>query len=512
MNETFDRYPSDPVLSGPDAAEPFVSRPAPEGERHRRLRADCPYYLILAAAVGAACALCFVRTGGLGLNAVLYAAVWSVCAHLALRRLGLARLRRDGVWYAGILLLALTVFWTADPMIQSVSILGCFLLQCFWSLNAFAALRDWHFGKAAAAVLRLVFRTVGRCFEPFSHLAARRKTGEGRGRGRYVVLGLLIALPLAAAVTALLASADAVFRALFDRLFTGWNGRELSTALQFLVLFLLAGLAFYGVLCAQTDRPEPEAQRPPRRTDALVAVTFTAVLAVIYLVFCAIQIAVLFRGRAAVLPEGTTYAQYAREGFFQLLLVSGINVALVIVSQRRFTGSAALRALLCVISGCTCVMELSSAWRMILYVQVYGLTFLRLLVLWFLLVLAVILAGAVIAVFRPFFRLFRFSLAVCLAAWLVFAFARPDALAARYDLQRFGCTHTSLSLIRYELSADALGELRPYLPGQREAIGVYLDGYLDQGIPAQYKGAGLRGFNYSLWQANETAKEYVHEN
>jgi hypothetical protein len=100
---------------------------------------------------------------------------------------------------------------------------------------------------------------------------------------------------------------------------------------------------------------------------------------------------------------------------------------------------------------------------------------------------------------------------VCLAAWLVFAFARPDAVAARYDLRRFGCTDTALSLIRYELSSDALGELRPYLSGQREVIGVYLDGYLDQGIPAQYKGAGLRGFNYSLWQASETAKEYIHE-
>ncbi len=507
MNETVNEYFPDPIPAGNGAEEQPLSRP--EGERHRQLREDCPFYLLLAAAVGAAFALCFVRAGMLGLNAVAYTVVWTVCAHLALGRLGLAKLRRDGIWYAGMLLLSLAVFWTAHPFIQFVSAAGVMALQCFWVLNVFAPIRDWHFGKAAGSVIRLVFRTIGRCFEPFSHLAARKRSG-GKGRGKYVLLGLLIALPLAVVVVSLLSSADAVFRFLLSRLFTGWDAPALPTILQSLGFFLLAGLAFYGVLCAQTDRPEPEDQRPLRQADALVAVTFTAVLAVIYLAFCAVQIAVLFRGSAA-LPAGTTYAEYAREGFFQLLLVSGINVLLVIVSQRRFGGSAALRVLLCVISGCTVLMEVSSAWRMILYVQAYGLTFLRLLVLWFLLVLAAILTGAVITVFRPSFRLFRFSLAVCLAAWLVFAFARPDAVAARYDLRRFGCTDTALSLIRYELSADALGELRPYLGEERKAVEVYMRGYLDYVIPARYESAGVRGFNYSLWQASETAKEYIHE-
>ena len=508
MNETVNEYFPDPIPAGKEAQEQLL--PRPEGERHRQLREDCPFYLLLAAAVGAAFALCFVRTGMPGINAAAYTVVWTVCAHLALRRLGLAKLRRDGIWYAGMLLLSLSVFWTAHPFIQFVSAAGVILLQCFWILNVFAPIRDWHFGKAAGAAIRLVFRTIGRCFEPFSHLAVRKRSG-GKGRGKYVLLGLLIALPLAVVVVSLLSSADAVFRFLLSRLFTGWDAPALPTVLQSLGFFLLAGLAFYGVLCAQTDRPEPEDQQPPRQADTLVAVTFTAVLAVIYLAFCAVQIAVLFRGSAAALPAGTTYAEYAREGFFQLLLVSGINVLLVIVSQRRFGESAALRVLLCVISGCTVLMELSSAWRMILYVQAYGLTFLRLLVLWFLLVLAAILAGAVITVFRPSFRLFRFSLAVCLTAWLVFAFARPDAVAARYDLRRFGCSDTALSLIRYELSADALGELRPYLSERPKTVDRYMVGYLDHVIPARYESAGIRGFNYSLWQANQMAKEYIHE-
>ncbi len=506
MNESVgwcEKAPLSPSVPAEDAAP--VSA---ESELHRTLRENCPAFLLPASAVGAAFAACFVRVGGWGISFFLYALVWTVCARRSLRRLGLAR-RRDAVWYAGILLLALSVFWTANEFIQCVSIAGCVLLQCFWALNAMVPIRDWHFSKAAGAVLRLAWRTLGRCFEPFSHLADRRKGGR-RGQARYILLGLLIAAPLSAVVLSLLTSADAVFHALFARLFTGWDLRDLGTVFQVLGSFLTAGILFYAVLCAQTDRPESEAQTAPRRANTLVAVTFTAVLAVIYLCFCAVQAAVMLRGSSASLPEGYTYAQYAREGFFQLLLVSAINVVLVIVSQRRFVSSRGLRALLCVISGCTCLLELSSAWRMILYVRVYGLTFLRVLVLWFLAVLAVILAGAVITVFRPSFRLFRFSLAVCLAGWLILAFARPDALAARYDLRRFGCSDTALSLIRYELSDDAVSQLRPYLAGDRESIDRYMDGYLDRGIPQWYEAAGLRGFNYSLWQANETAKEYAH--
>ena len=62
---------------------------AAENERHRFLREHCSVFLLLVAAVGAAFALCFVDAGW-GVNFVVYALLWSVCAHLALKKLGLA--------------------------------------------------------------------------------------------------------------------------------------------------------------------------------------------------------------------------------------------------------------------------------------------------------------------------------------------------------------------------------------------------------------------------------------
>ena len=226
--------------------------------------------------------------------------------------------------------------------------------------------------------------------------------------------------------------------------------------------------------------------------------------------FCGIQIAVLFAGDVSALPEGMTYAEYAREGFFQLLLVSGINVVLIITAQRRFVSSKALRALLVFLTACTYLMEASSAMRMMLYVNAYGLTYLRLLVLWFLSLLALILGAAVYTVFHEDFRLFRFTLIASMALWLVFAFARPDAIAARYNLAKHGLDDTTEAEIAYECSSDAIGALRPYfadIAGRGEDSTTYLN--LTISVMREYSARGVRGFNFSVWEAMRTAEDFI---
>ncbi|MBR6114968.1 MAG: DUF4173 domain-containing protein [Oscillospiraceae bacterium] len=495
------------ILIGVPAAADAAQVRASEPEAHRRLRENAPGLLALSALLGLVYAVFFTDSSALGLNAVVFSAVWCVCAFTARRQLSLPRSADEPCRFAGILALAAAIFWSANGFIQFVSAAGIALLQWFWALELAADTRDWHFFKAVQAVPTLIVRLLARLPEPFVHLAGFRR--EGGGRVRDVLCGLLIAAPLAALVFVLLGSADAAFLALFDRLFGGVELPDrLWTLLRGLFFAVSAAAVFYALLCAQTARPVDGAQRPVRRASTLVAVTFCSVLAAMYAVFCLVQIITLFSGSGALLPEGYTYAGYARQGFFQLLAVSAINVLLVIVSQRRFESGRALRSVLCLISGCTVIIEISSAWRMYLYVQAYGLTFLRLTVLWFLGVLLIVLGGAVRTVFRPEFRLFRFSMAVCLAAWLVFAFSRPDALAARYDLDRFGPTDAVVDSILSQYTPDSLAELAPYLEQIRGTRNEYFLSEAMESVHRQYRDAGFRGFNGSLRRAYETAEVY----
>ena len=75
---------------------------------------------------------------------------------------------------------------------------------------------------------------------------------------------------------------------------------------------------------------------------------------------------------------------------------------------------------------------------MALYIEAYHLSFLRVLVLWFLAMLVVLMAGVIVNIVKGEFGLFRYCMAVVTVFYLVFSFGRPDALVASYNLAQSG--------------------------------------------------------------------------
>ena len=102
--------------------------------------------------------------------------------------------------------------------------------------------------------------------------------------------------------------------------------------------------------------------------------------------------------------------------------------------KKHFADNKVLKAILLIISGCTYVMIASSALRMYLYVGVYGLSHLRVYVLWLLVILTVWTTILIVGIFKeklPYFRI----ITVFVSVWyLAFAFSMPDKWIAAYDL------------------------------------------------------------------------------
>ena len=140
----------------------------------------------------------------------------------------------------------------------------------------------------------------------------------------------------------------------------------------------------------------------------------------------------LFIGMRIGLPEQVSYAEYARGGFWELLFVSVINFIMILLCMYLFRENVILKVILTIVSGCTFVMIISSAYRMMMYVGEYYLTFLRILVLWFLVVLALIMAGVVVSIYKGRFPLFHYIVAVVSVMYILFSFSRPDVIAAKY--------------------------------------------------------------------------------
>lgn len=134
-----------------------------------------------------------------------------------------------------------------------------------------------------------------------------------------------------------------------------------------------------------------------------------------------------------------------------------------------------LKLILTVISGCTFIMILSSALRMIMYINRYNLTFLRIFVLWSLAVIFLLMAGVTIFIYMNKFSLFTYSCVIVTVFYICLSFSHPDYWIARYNLMPEHLEYLDDYDIRdnqkylRKLSADAAPVLlnkskNPYLP------------------------------------------------
>ena len=255
---------------------------------------------------------------------------------------------------------------------------------------------------------------------------------SGKKTVKSVLLGLVIAIPLLWIILALLSSADLVFGNIVEDILDCIHLPELTEdwfGIPF--KFVLSFLAFYAWTACLPAEIFPESSAP-KKFDAVVAITFNSLIAVVYLLFSGIQFVYLV-GQME-LPKGYTYAEYAHEGFYQLLAVTILNLILVSFCKKHFSDNKVLKAILLIISVCTYVMIASSGLRMYLYVGVYGLSHLRVYVLWLLVILTVWTTILIAGIFKeniPYFRI----ITVFVSVWyLAFAFSMPDKWITAYDL------------------------------------------------------------------------------
>jgi len=198
-----------------------------------------------------------------------------------------------------------------------------------------------------------------------------------------VLRGLVLAVPIAVVFVALFSAADAVFARLVDRTF----GIELDLGDAGWRLGLAVALAWVaaGALAIVASEP-PEAAAVTKRADWSIGsteiVTVLAVVIGIFAVFVGLQAAYLFGGLDTLEASGLTYAEYARRGFAELVVVAILAGSLVIGADRlarRRTAMVVAGAIgLAVLTG---VVIASSALRLMLYQDAYGWTELRLYVL-----------------------------------------------------------------------------------------------------------------------------------
>lgn len=396
---------------------------------------------------------------------LLYAVVTIGVLILFLKKVEVKLKPATGIYFLAVILFGVSTCITGNQMFQFLNWCGIIAVLIIAMLRQLFDDSKWNIGSYMINAVVLFFTTIGCCFLPVAetkkYVFRNDAKQEKSRRGYHIFVGILSACGALVVILPLLISSDMIFERIFGNAIALLQienlGPNIWTAFSmFLMAFVGFSLiyAFFYASC-RVSFPE-ERPRTFARCNAMAGISFASVVGGIYLLYSGIQIVYLFWGNEGTLPEGITYSAYARSGFWQLVAVALLNIIMVLACRYLFEENKYLKCLLTVICGCTFIMTASAAYRMVLYVEVYHLTVLRVLVFWALIILTLIMIGVVISIYQTKFRLVPYMLMVCICGYLILSFLRPDYLIAKYNVSHMEQIEIhDLYYMTYHLSSDA---------------------------------------------------------
>lgn len=393
-----------------------------------------------------------------------------------------------------MLILAVSTFTTGNEWIIWMNYCWIFAFMVCFLIRNMADENEWNFWDYLCGGVNAVFGAIGSIARPFGdgNDFARLREKKENGKAREILIGIAVAIPVVLLIGGLLMSADLVFSNMIAKVFEGIRIPANLAGICFMLCFgFISSYCGVRYTAYRKDRQDREVKI---LTETTAMFTVSVLVAVLYVIFCGIQIIYLFGG-GGELPAGVTYAEYARQGFFQLLVVCILNLGAVLTMEHFFQRNRAVDAVLTVISVCTIIMTASSGWRMILYIRAYQLTFLRVVVLVALAVITLLMAGTICYIWNRRFPLFQYGMAVVCVSYVLFAFAHVDAGIAAYDLAQIenGNTAGDYSYLSC-LSTDAA-----------PVIAEYLKEHPDK----SYYGDGIYNWKWEYMQENDRMNQPV---
>lgn len=304
----------------------------------------------------------------------------------------------------------------------------------------------------------------------FSDIQWRELPQDDRLRNiRRAILGVVIATPLLLIFAALFASADPVFGNVLSNLFN-FNAETVVSHTFFIGFwaFLVAGYFRWSFLGRPIQTLTPSAK--PLQSIVPLA-TALGLLDLLFLLFVVVQLRYFFGGSGVVeQTSGLTYAQYARQGFFQLLTASILVLPILLGAEALVhTGSApqvrVFRQLAGLLLALLSVVMISALQRMRLYVDAFGLSAQRLYATAIMVLLFGVLAWFAWTVLRGRRERFVFgSLMQGLAVLAGLHLMNPDKVIVNTNLNRPHAERPFDAKYAVTLGGDAVPPLLAALP------------------------------------------------
>ena len=398
------------------------------------------FWLLIAMAVCSVLIVDFALYGGLNLGFAIMSILISVLSTVYLRK------KRPGPYCICLFILNLII---AASFIRSDDGFVKFVMLCFLLLSGNLQLtllagqnRRKSSGitsllDAPRAFFALGFGQLG---NSMGGLNDARKNGGPAVRNNVAILtGLVIAVPVLAILIPLLIEADAAFEGLVG-LLPAFNLSETIIALMFGIP--LACILYTRNAALKHKPKEVPAPWKGKQFNPLTINTVLVMVCLLYLVYLISQLAYFVGGFSGILPEEYTMAQYARRGFFEMAWLAAINLGIMTVcvglTEKKGGRTPLLTRLLCLFIGIiTLFFTVAASAKMLLYIDSYGLTRLRLLTEVIMIFIALTVIFVAIWLFRPKFAYMKAVLLTALLMGSCVAWADVDTVVAAYNVNAY---------------------------------------------------------------------------
>ena len=200
--------------------------------------------------------------------------------------------------------------------------------------------------------------------------------------------GLLISVPIIIVLMVLLTKADKYFSTVISNFLSLFKFELGIDSIIEIGIILTLSFIFIFSTCVNIyqNRKRDDFESIRLSVSEIISYIVLGLVSLVYVLFLISEISKITTNFLNV-PIEYTYAQYAREGFFELLGVSTINFAILIFYLNfvdNLKNNKIIKYLLYMIIGFSVFIIFNSYYRMGLYIFEYGFTVLRLQVILFL--------------------------------------------------------------------------------------------------------------------------------
>ena len=245
---------------------------------------------------------------------------------------------------------------------------------------------------------------------------------------------------IALIVIGLLCSADNEFAKIFSTIFKDINIFNVSELTGRIIIIIIAFFYFAGFFMNMLDKEnglkEFEKDEKAEKKESYTIRMMITVLNLVYLVFCFTQIKVLFT------EQNIKYSEFARKGFFQLMIVSLINIVMILKANNKNLKETEkqekYKKTMCIVMVIfTLIIIISAFARMTLYQQNYGYTRLRILVDYTLITEIILLIPTIIYILKNKIDLIKTYFVIIITMYCLGNFINIDKIIMKNNFNRY---------------------------------------------------------------------------